>query len=393
MKRPAQSFLLITLILVALPFGVWGAITATYVYESPIYFSKAPGAFTHPTTFGGKLGRMTVYHDEPLYNPTILTAGLPNGPTVTMKGPFTWWLPNDYNYDFQFSMNVVAVAYPNGLGGGGVRATALSNRQHLLPNSVNEQVTTNPFIVDFYLVNTNLADPTQPSSLGTGGDGIFKEDDSFTFVSPSPFNPSFYLAVTKTLATDVGNLPYGASQPQEKYGKLIEINGDDSSTIPMYDQDAATAEGGDDGFWFGDDPPTQPTTPTYEVFFEASQADFTISDAYTGKVRINTAKIKVLDGVAGQTYARDIIFTDSGTTNSFQLKPYPSGSPINYDLYFETESKIVNYGERIPWNGLVPFPLINERGLWIGGIKKNEVDQRLSGSYSDTIYVNIVSPL
>jgi len=141
------------------------------------------------------------------------------------------------------------------------------------------------------------------------------------------------------------------------------------------------------------DPPTQPTTPTYEVFFEASQADFTISDAYTGKVRINTAKIKVLDGVEGQTYARDIIFTDSGTTNSFKLKSSEGASTISYDLYFETANKKVNYGERISWSDLVPFPLINERGLWIGGIKKNEVDQRLSGSYSDTIYVNIVSPL
>jgi|LSQX01.1.fsa_nt_gb hypothetical protein len=41
MKRPAQSFLLITLILVALPCGVW-AVETTHSSESPIWnYSKS----------------------------------------------------------------------------------------------------------------------------------------------------------------------------------------------------------------------------------------------------------------------------------------------------------------------------------------------------------------
>jgi len=382
MKRPLLSFFLIVLVLSALPLGLGAAITATYVLESPIYFSKAPGAFTHPTTFGAKLGRMTVYHTQPLYNPTILTTGL-NGPTVTMKGPFTWYLPNGFNDNYQFSMNVVAVAYYDN---GGVRSTTLSGRQHLLPTSKNQQVTVNPFIVDFYLVNTNVTDPTQPSSLDTGKNGIFKEKGSYTFVSPVPFNPHFSLAVTNNLSDDIGSFPIGVGPPYS-IGSLVAIEGDDSYAVtPVYDTGGTTAENGD-GFYYGD-PIPQPVNFLFS--FLENTVSFTLSEAYgnNNKVTINTAQMQVQNGVSGTTYTQKLTFTDSTNAAAFQLSPTSgSGTPIDFKLYFGGVE--MTKGSPHNWTGLVPG--MNTKILQVGGINATLAEQRVSGAYSDTITVNITA--
>lgn len=385
MKRPLMSFLLIVLVLATLPLGLGAAITATYVLESPIYFSTAPGAYTHPTSFGAKLGRMTVYHTQPLYNPTIISTGLTNGFNVTMKGPFTWDPPT-YNYDFQFNMNVVAVSYPNGLGGGGVVTAPLSDRRPLLANWSNEQVTVNPFIVDFYLINSNASDPTQPSNLGTGANGQFKEKGSYTFVSPVPFNPHFSLAVTNNLSDDVGSFPIGVGPPYS-VGSLVAIEGDDSYAVtPVYDTGGTTAEGGN-GFYYGD-PIPQPVNFLFS--FLENTVSFTLSEAYgnNNKVTINTAQMQVQNGVSGTTYTQKLTFTDSTNAAAFQLSPTSgSGTPIDFKLYFGGVE--MTKGSPHNWTGLVPG--MNTKILQVGGINATLAEQRVSGAYSDTITVNITA--
>lgn len=392
MKRPAQSFLLITLILVALPCGVWGAVTAVYIPEPQIAFEIAPHPFTSNTVLAAKLGRLEMTSTTGvIYSPAFVHVGSASQ-SVAVSGLMKEWATAKEYVPGTHYFWIISVAYPNGLGAEPVLQVLYGNVWPIIDWDTYP-ITTLPFFVDLFLVNINSTN--RHVTVSNRPASYFKLGTPYTL--PSDFNPTFSVGAATNSETNVGTYTDGGAITDPTLGAYIATDapGGTGTTTPVIGPGAYTSDPNNPnspGLIYGD-PPTQPTTPTYEVFFEASQADFTISDAYTGKVRINTAKIKVLDGVQGQTYARDIIFTDSGTTNSFQLKPYPSGSPINYDLYFETENKIVNYGERISWNGLVPFPLINERGIWIGGIKKNEVEQRLSGSYSDTIYVNIISPL
>ncbi len=390
MKRAKPSFLLIALILVALPCGVWGTVTAVYTPESQIVFQIAPGPFTHNTVLGAKLGTFVITSTTGvIYNPALIhIAEASDAIPVTglMKDSISQYDPF---YMTSCNFYIICVSYPNGLGAEPVLRVLYNDVIPIIDNTYTVYQTT--FQVELYLVNGNTFS-NRHSASGWRPATLFKLNTPYSL--PANFNPIFSVSVASTSDYNVGWYTDGNTVNTD-LGEYVVTNGQQGpDSTPIIGPGAYTDPNnpGSPGFTFGD-PPTQPTNPTYEVFFETSQTDFTLSDAYTGKVRINTANIKVLDGVQGQTYARDIIFTDSGTTNSFQLKPYPSGSPINFKLYFETDTKEVNYGERIPWNGLVPFPLINERGLWIGGISKNEVDQRLSGSYSDTIYVNIISPL
>ncbi|HPY12360.1 MAG TPA: hypothetical protein PLH14_07505 [Sphaerochaeta sp.] len=391
MKRPIPSFLLIILILVALPFGVWGTVTAVYTPEPQIAFEIAPYPFTSNTVLAAKLGRITMTSTTGvIYTPSFVQISSASG-AVSVRGLMKGDAGGDFVQGSQ-DFYTYSVAYPNGLGAEPVLQVLYGNVWPIIQND-SCAITTLPFYVDIFLVNMNIVD--RHAAVGYRPASYFKENSPYTL--PSNFNPTFVVAAAARSGVSVGWYAGAGTITDPNLGAYVttEAPGGTGTTTPVIGPRAYTSDPNNPnspGLIYGD-PPTQPTTPTYEVFFEASQADFTISDAYTGKVRINTAKIKVLDGVEGQTYARDIIFTDSGTTNSFQLKSSEGASTISYDLYFETANKKVNYGERISWSDLVPFPLINERGLWIGGIKKNEVDQRLSGSYSDTIYVNIVSPL
>jgi hypothetical protein len=389
-----RRWIILLMILLTFTLAVLSATaTATYVPESPIYLQMSPGVFSHPYSFGAKLGRMTVYHEGPIYNPTILASGL-SGYTVNLKGPFKWWQGAAWDYNFIINMNVLAVAYPNGLGGN-VRVTALSGRQHLLEKSKNEQVTVNPFIVDLYLVNTQSSggiqtNPALEPTLNTTG-GMFKIDSPYTFVSP--FNPHFTFVGTNDLGTDIGNFTEGLP-PDPQHGYIIEINSEDTfDTTPIVDQGGFTAgEGEGDGFWHGDEPPLP-----LAFFFEMDSGDvsFNIANAFGENARtyVNKAKMTVENGENNTTYAKKITFTDTNGTNAFMLNPVQgSGTGLEFRLFLGSSAQNnveMNYGVAHTWTGLVDG--LNEKNLYVGGIDADTATLRYSGEYRDTIIVNITN--
>jgi hypothetical protein len=99
----------------------------------------------------------------------------------------------------------------------------------------------------------------------------------------------------------------------------------------------------------------------------------------------------VNDGDPAETYEVEIAFSDSSNENKFQLKHPDANSNIDFQLFIEGRTEEIPYNTPIPWENLVPFPNENKRTLSIGGINATHVQQRLSGSYTDTIYVNIIS--
>lgn len=137
---------------------------------------------------------------------------------------------------------------------------------------------------------------------------------------------------------------------------------------------------------FGEEPP-----PLNFIFsFQNNSVDFDLSEAYNNKKTINVAQMNVQNGVAGTTYKQNLTFTDSGSAQSFQLKPVGvSGNTIGFKLYFGNSSNAIPYGQAFEWTGLVPN--MNYKDLKIGGILESEVNQRTSGSYSDTITVTVTA--
>lgn len=100
--------------------------------------------------------------------------------------------------------------------------------------------------------------------------------------------------------------------------------------------------------------------------------------------------MNVVNGESGKTYIQYLTFTDSGFDNSFQLKPYGvNGDNVDFQLFFGNDPNAIPYGEPIPWSGLAPG--MNERDLKIGQILPDQVNQRVSGAYTDTITVNITA--
>ena len=383
-RRTLVMVLLLTTIMVALTAV---NVTATYTPESPLYFQKSPGVFTHPTVYGTKLGRLTIVADGPIYNPTILISGIDASYNVVMIGPVRWSVENPWNYNFEVNMNVLAVSYPNGLGGP-LAIRAIKDKQPLLGAWSNEQVTTSPFYVDIYLVNCNdrgfTTNPHQEANLNTTG-VLFKSDSPFTF--KYPFNPYYTVGVTDTISQGPYVFPETGNPTQ---GQFIPIDGVvGQATTPVVDPSGyTTPEDEGDGFWFGDNPPQ---TVNFLFSFQYDTFTFDITEAYgNDKKIINVAQMNVQNGVSGTTYKQYLTFTDTGSATTFQLKPDGvSGNHIDFNLYFGTSLIPIPYGQAIEWTGLVPN--MNYKDLKIGGIQELQVNQCVSGSYKDTITVNITA--
>ncbi len=104
---------------------------------------------------------------------------------------------------------------------------------------------------------------------------------------------------------------------------------------------------------------------------------------------INEARIEVMNGVQGTNYSQQFTFSDQSPASSFQLFPsVGSGSPINFNLYLENQ--LIEKGTAYTWSGL-QSGVLNTRNIRIGDISETEVMNKVSGTYTDTITVNITN--
>ncbi len=103
--------------------------------------------------------------------------------------------------------------------------------------------------------------------------------------------------------------------------------------------------------------------------------------------------ITVSNGKVGTSYSQKVIFTDLtpvSTSAEFRMLPEESGpNPIPFKLYFDS-TEVVK-GEAITWNNLQNGSN-NTKTIRIGGINQNTIDSLASGTYSDTISVEIQNP-
>ncbi len=386
-----RTLLLSTLLLLLIVVPLSAALSATYTADTPIQLEMAPGIFINPDLFGARLGRLEITSTQPIYNPTVLVTGIPSSHNVVLIGPLRWYSGNDFTMDYEINMNVLAVSYPNGLGGP-VFTMPIKDRQPLFNTYTNIEVTVNPFIVDFYLVNSNAKgmsyDYNIAATLNSGG-AEFKLDSLYVFKDP-PFAPHFTIGVTNRKDQHASMfLPTG--EPAE--GQFIPINGNvGQGTTPVVDPSGATTDpdDGSTGFWHGNIVP-DPEPVQFFFSFLSDTVSFDLNDAIGNKRKeINTANMEVVNGETGQTYKQKITFTDSGNATNFQLKSSNGTvSTIDFDLFWGSSNNPVPYGVAIDWEGLVPG--INTKKLWIGGINESVAAQRLSGIYIDTIFVNITA--
>lgn len=385
MDRMVRFRRITLLLLIACSCFVLLGVDASYAAESPIYLQKSPGTFTHPSIFGAKLGRLTINSSTPMYNPTILITGVDSSYNVYLIGPLRWSETGTWNYTKEIQMNVLAVSYPEGLGGTAF-IRAIKDKQPLLGGWSNQEVTTTPFYVDIYLVNANDYGGTTNtglvSNLNSNG-AFFKLDSPYTF--KNLFNPHFTIGITDALDQGPYVFPEAGAPTQ---GQFIPIDGVvGQGTTPVVDPNGYTSgEGGNDGFWYGDQDP-QPVS--YLFSFLENSVSFDLSAAYGNKKKeINTARMEVVNGVVGGEYAQKVTFSTTGTTNSFQLKPViGDGFGIDFTLYFGSGQ--VLYGTPILWDELAPA--MNTRSLSIGNIDESQVLERVGGGYQVTICITITN--
>lgn len=391
------SLLLVLIIVSPLKITAATNVQASYVPEPYLYLQQSPGAFTSPTMVGAKLGRLTVeFTGGPIFNPGVQTSGQGGYGNIIISGMLSNYPGGTKYYNTYIPMNVVTVAYPYGLSGTPYVHTMYGSRQALLIDEKETQVSISPFIVDFYLLNTNAGNgqysTTFESNLGTG-----QKDFDFTtqYTFNNPFNPTYALGLTKTFGGGLWQIPT-SGDPVNQDAFFVEIDGvAGSGTTPFVGSGGLNDHAGNSndqtGFWNGTEIPTQ-YDPYFEILFQDKTVTFDLSKAYgNNKESINTVEIIVNDGDPAETYEVEIAFSDSSNENKFQLKHPDANSNIDFQLFIEGRTEEIPYNTPIPWENLVPFPNENKRTLSIGGINATHVQQRLSGSYTDTIYVNIIS--
>ncbi len=145
---------------------------------------------------------------------------------------------------------------------------------------------------------------------------------------------------------------------------------------------------GSPGIMYGD----PPLIVTYAVSFTKQATSFNLTDATGSKKKdVNTMRITISNGKSGTDYSQQVIFTDSSVgSNSFRLLPEQTGpTPITFDLYFDNTK--VTKGTAITWNNLTNGSN-NTKTIRIGGIDQTSIQTLASGTYSDTITVEIRNP-
>lgn len=377
------QILSITILILFLNQSLMGSVLASYSPESAIVLQKSPGVFSHPNMFGAKLGRLTITSDEVMYNPTILVSGLSGNYNIWLIGPHRWDIHNKWDYEKRIQMNLLAVSYPNGLGGS-VYIRALNRKQPLLNGDNNVQVEKSPFVVDLYLVNSNDYGGTSNTGIAPNlnvSGGFFKIDSPFVFETPIDY--SFTVGITDTLEQGPWVFPDSGEPTQ---GQFIPIDGavGQGSTSVINPGSYTDGEPQDVGFWYGTGTPQQ---VYYNIWFEDASVTFELCNAdYDDWAELTNVYIEVINGKPHKKYKVNIAFTTDDNSGVFQLLPdFIGGGGIPFELTLDNSPVV--YGENIEWRVLGED--VDQKSLCIGGIEASLVDQLVSGVYQVTIVVNI----
>jgi len=380
----SARYITVFLMLLLMPVLLFGAITATYYAEPSLYLQVQPGPYTSDTVIGAKLGFLEVTTDgEEIYSPAWGSTSENILPTL-VYGDMRWYDQPSGPFIPLSShpFHIMSVAYRHGYPGQPT-ITKVDHPYSPIIDNGPIQVKVSPFRVELYLVNTDSTNrnikvksqwPDRPAIH-------FKEGFVYTF--DLLFDPAYSFVVANQKGTKVNEMMNLLGEPNSN-GSYVSVGGNTgSNSIPI-------APG------LNPNTPGMPYGPPQTVIFSVALSDlsttFDLAEAVgSNRKVVNTMTIIVYNGVVGANYSQEVVFTDTSSGfDDFRLLHEEGGFvTIPFNLFFGGTQ--VTKGEPIDWDTLQSGS-DNIKTIQIGGIDQNAIDSLASGTYSDTISVEIRNP-
>ena len=387
-RMGSVRYTVVLLMLLLVPALLFGAITAVYTPEPYLVLQAKPGPFTSDTTFGAKLGTLivTTTDGDKIYAPTWGSTDEVEYSAI-LRGPMRSYPGGPFEENATHTFHIMSVAYPYGYPGTPVIRVVQSPHSPIVSWFANT-VDANPFRVELYLMSTNST--YQHTTTYWRPASYFQLNAVYTL--PITFNPVFSFVSANDYWMNVGWM-MNNGEPNPSHGSYVSVNGvAGADSTPIVQSSAYTDPDnpGQPGMTYGD----PPQMVSYSVFLTNQSTEFNLADAIGSKRKdVNTMSITVSNGTAGANYTQKVIFTDLtpvSTSAEFRMLPEESGpNPIPFKLYFDS-TEVVK-GEAITWNNLQNGSN-NTKTIRIGGINQNTIDSLASGTYTDTISVEIQNP-
>jgi len=372
-------FASVLLMFLLVPALLFGAITATYTPEPYLHFEVQPGPYTSDTVLGAKLGTLEAFTDgEEIYSPAWGSTSENFWPAY-VSGPMRFY-PGGPLIQWTYEFHIMSVAYRHGYPGQPTITKVDYPYSPIIDNGPI-QVKVSPFRVELYLVNTDSTNrniKVKPPELPAS---YFEPNEVYT-LTPM-FNPVYSFVVANQKGTKVNEMMNWWDGEPNQNGSYVSVDGNAGENSI----DIATGLS-PDGVPYGD----PPDMVSFSVFLTNQSTEFNLSEAVgTNRKEVNTMRIIVSNGIAGANYSQEVIFTDTSPgSEDFMLLPEESGpTSIPFKLYFD--SMEVEKGAIITWSNLQDGS-DNTKTIRIGGIDQNIIDSLASGTYSDTINVEIRNP-
>lgn len=231
--------------------------------------------------------------------------------------------------------------------------------------SENTNLSNYPFTVDFYVLIAGIANP----GLVAGA--------HFQFATPPGGALGNFTVTTYYTAWFLFFFQYTRSE-------AIDINGS-SASVPYFTTDYTSGSAN----FININSVDPPVYASLAIEQTPSQASILLSQAAgSSKKKVGLARI-TLSGFQGTgTYGVSIRFTDGheNQTTQFRLKHVDLNTYIPFNIKLNTQP--IDNGVPIEWTNL-SYGNTNTKDLYVTGIDFATAQTSISGSYSDTIYVNI----
>lgn len=351
-----MRLLCIVLLIVFIPLALHAAFDATYDPEPVLFFE--PGTAPLSTNkLVAKLGTLKIYRDSgPLHYPTLMA-------TTTLSHEF-WFTgpisPGGGGSNYQTD-TVLFYLYAVSTTKQGKVAIPLNDSQGNHPLYTGRgNVNVNPFVVDLYLVSHLDLSWFKLGSLYTLSNGELGGFQVGASAGGSGYNP--------------GTDPY------------IPVNNDPAeipTPTPILPPGVSPED--PDPIIYGD--PSDIVDCTFSIINEQS---FELYQAYGNQSAVvATAQINLFNVAPNETYGVTLTFTNATDTYPFlmRLQGTMTNPPtIEYKLLFN--NILIDPGDSVSWENLTDGTF--SKDISVTGINPTAVQTRLSGSYSDTVYVTIV---
>ncbi|HKM05959.1 MAG TPA: hypothetical protein VJ869_03125 [Sphaerochaeta sp.] len=329
------------------------AITVSYVPQTHLIFRKGnevPTSSFNPTGFSASkfvahLGTITIHtNGEPIVRPILVGYGTSNDFTFT--GPLSQnWADTRTGFQIDGVATNKRTPFPIWFG----------DSEFILDDGT---IYENPYVVDIYLRSNHNSSLYM---LGASYTMVVGSLGSFNIKMKNINNWDYYYVPINGQTIPTNGAPPATPVPLPVGGSGVPI-----PSVP-----------------YGDEPPL-------DVIYGLSILDnvpVNLEQAYSKPVKIATAQMLLENAVQTETYGVEISFTNnkSGSDFKLHLDGLQNLHAIPYKLRF-LEQEVIK-GSRIEWEPL-SIPLTTQN-IYITDINQTEAKKALSGTYTETIWVEI----